>query len=324
MSPLHWLPFAQVHADGSREFVDQLARTPISEIVVFVVILTVLRVGLTTWLNRQDPSRPIKAIGLVRPTSELLDAFIYAGVFVFMLIRPFAVQAFVIPSGSMWPQLYVNDFIVANKAVYRFSDPQRGDVVVFHPPSTGARTPDDLDASGEMKADFVKRCIGVPGDLIELKNGVLFRNGQPASDPHQAYSACLDDPEHCQNYRLLSPDEKRGLTIPSFKLVKFHGELIPLNYTNHDANAPIPEAMNFSDSKLPYSVATKFQIADPAEQKRAVNLPAERLPKGMYLMMGDNRNDSFDGRGWGLVSRDRIIGRAEFIWWPLSQIQRTR
>jgi len=302
--------------------IDQLARTPISKIVIFVLILTVLRIGLTYWMNQG--SRERKSMPLARFGSEMLDAFIYAGVFVFLLIRPFAVQAFVIPTGSMWPQIYVNDYIVANKAVYRYSDPQRGDVVVFHPPKEGAISPNDLDANGEMKFDFVKRCIGIPGDLIEVKKGVLYRNGQRVEEPHEAYSVCVDDPNHCQNYRMLSPDEKKGLTIPSFKLVKFKGQLLPLNYTDFDANSPTPEAGNTLEREAPYSVADKFQIIDPNEQMKAVMLPAQRLPKGMYLMMGDNRNNSFDGRGWGLISRDRIIGRAEFVWWPFSQIQRTR
>src|SRR5471032_2203691 len=130
----NWLPLAQAQAGGTRELIDQLARTPISKIVILVAVLTVLRVGLTYWLNQKNrrKSQPGRFV------SELLDAFIYAGVFVFMLIRPFGVQAFVIPSGSMWPQLHVNDFIVANKAVYRYSDPKRDDIVVFHPPSTAA------------------------------------------------------------------------------------------------------------------------------------------------------------------------------------------
>jgi len=323
MNPI-WLTFAQAQSGGSREIVDKLARTPLSQIVIFVTVLTVLRLCMFPYLIKCKPHMRTGAYSLARFGNEMLDAFIYAGVFVFMLIRPFGVQAFLIPSGSMWPQLYVDDFIVANKAVYRYSNPQHNDVVVFHPPATGAISPDDLDATGDMKFDFVKRCIGTPGDLIEMKKGVLYRNGERVEEKYQAYSVCTDaDPNHCKNYRMLSEDEKRALTLPSFKLVNYNGRIIPLNYTDFDANASVPMSNSFSGPG-PYSIAKEFAIDDPAEQKRAMALPAEKLPKGMYLMMGDNRNNSFDGRGWGLVSRDRIVGRAEFVWWPLSQMQRTR
>jgi len=319
----NWLFLAQAHVGGTQEFVDQLARTPISRIVIFVAILTALRVGLTYWLNQPDPHRKPRFQKLAAGCSELFDAFIYAGVFVFMLIRPFGVQAFVIPTGSMWPQLRVNDFIVANKAVYRFSDPKRDDIVVFHPPSTAA-FPGDLDATGDMKSDFVKRCIGIPGDLVEVKNGILYRNGEKVEKTHDAYSVCMDDPNHCQEYRDLTPEEMKHTTMPSFKLVIFNGRLIPLNYTEADANSPDPEIIAGMRLAYPYSIAKEFQIADPKEQREAVHRPAQRLPSGMYLMMGDNRNNSYDGRAWGLVSRDRIIGRAEFVWLPVSHWHTTR
>jgi len=317
----NWLPLAQAQPAGTRELVDQLARTPISKIVILVAALTVMRVGLTYWLNQKNN----RSNRLGKSFSELLDAFIYAGVFVFMLIRPFAVQAFVIPSGSMWPQLRVNDFIVANKAVYRYSDPKRDDIVVFHPPSTAARDgSDDLDATGDMKSDFVKRCIGIPGDLVEIKRGVLYRNGQRIEDLHGIDSVCLDNKVPCQNYRLLSPDERKSIPPASFKLVKFKDRLIPLNYTDLDANARTPMPEDGFEPIRPYLVAKEYEINDPAEQKEAAALPPQKLPKGMYLMMGDNRNDSDDGRAWGLVSRDRIIARAEFVWFPLSDWHLTR
>jgi len=321
--PLDWLPLAQAHSDSSREVVDKLARTPLSQIVILVTVLTVLRVAIFPYLLKTKPHLRTGVFKVASFGNEMLDAFVYAGVFVFMIIRPFAVQAFLIPSGSMWPQLYVNDFIVANKAIYRYTDPKEGDIVVFHPPKEGAISPDDLDADGEMKFDFVKRCIGVPGDLIEMKKGILYRNGNRVDEPYKAFSDCLDHEKVCQIYGMLSADEQKQLTLPSFKLIDYKGLLMPLNYTDFDANSPLPQK-NYMEKSDPYHVAGKFVIADPTEQKKAEELPAQKLPKGMYLMMGDNRNNSFDGRGWGLVSRDRIIGRAEFVWWPLSQVQRLR
>ena len=87
-------------------------------------------------------------------------------VMVVLLIRAFIAQAYNIPSGSMKPTLLVGDFILVNKLVYRFSEPQRGDIVVFKYP---------IDPS----IDFIKRIIGMPGDVIEIRDNQVFINGQP-------------------------------------------------------------------------------------------------------------------------------------------------
>jgi signal peptidase I len=96
-----------------------------------------------------------------------------------LAIRSFVVEPFTIPSGSMIPTLLVGDFILVNKFVYGVrlpitgtllvpaGEPSRGDVMVF-------RYPDD------PSQDFIKRVIGVPGDRIEIREGRLWRNGQPA------------------------------------------------------------------------------------------------------------------------------------------------
>lgn len=311
---------------GTREFVDALARTPLSKVVTFVVILTVIRLVVYPLLRRTQIHRRSLLYAFGRFINEVLDAFIYAGVFVFMLIRPFGVQAFLIPSGSMWPTLYVNDFIVANKAVYRYSDPKEGDIVVFRPPPTARLGPEQLDSEGEMKLDFIKRCIGIPGDLVEMKKGVIYRNGSRIDEPYTVLSECTDQPPggECQAFKRLTPDEVKHVTQVSFKLVRYKGQIIPLTYTDLDANSPEPRAENFVETTQPYHTADEFQIADPDEEKRAEALPAEKIPAGKYLMMGDNRNNSFDGRGWGLVPRDSIIGRSEFVWWPLARMHVTR
>ena len=320
------LPLAQAQSGGTRELIDTLARTPLSKVVIFVVILSVIRTAIYPLLRKTPPHKRGGGYAFGRFFNEMLDAFIYAGVFVFMIIRPFGVQAFLIPSGSMWPTLYVNDFIVANKAIYRYNNPKVNDIVVFRPPVTARLSADQVDAQGEMKVDFIKRCIGVPGDLIEMKKGVLYRNGQLVDEAYKAMSLCIDatpQPE-CQEFRMLSADEKKQVTPTSFKFVSYKGHLYPLNYTDRDANSPSPVPDNFVETVQPYHVAEEFQIGDPDEQKRVEALPAERIPAGMYLMMGDNRNNSFDGRGWGLVPRDWIIGRAEFTWLPITRMHFVR
>jgi signal peptidase I len=316
------LPIAQVQPGGFRELVDNLARTPLSEVVLFVLVLSVIRLVISPILKNTPPHKRSGAYGLFRFVNEVLDAFVYAGVFVFMLIRPFAVQAFLIPSGSMWPTLYVNDFIVANKAIYRYSDPKAGDIVVFKPPKT-AVTESQVDRDGQVKVDFIKRCVGVPGDVIEIQEGVVYRNGKPWGEPFRHYSECTDvDKENCVNFRSLTASEKTGLTLPNFKWVKYKGELIPLNFTQYDSNSAAARGGTFGE--VVYAVAPKFQIDDQDEAMRLRDLPAEPIPPGHYMMMGDNRNGSFDSRGWGLVPREAIIGRSEVIWLPISRWRMTR
>jgi len=90
---------------------------------------------------------------------ETLDACLFAALLSLVIIT-FVVQAFYIPSGSMEPTLMVDDRILVAKFVYRFEPVHRGDVIVFRYPLNPQR-------------DFVKRVIGLPGDRVQLKDGVV-------------------------------------------------------------------------------------------------------------------------------------------------------
>jgi signal peptidase I len=315
----------QVQQDRLREFIDSLARTPLSQVVLFAVFLTIVRIALYPYLKRTAFERRRTAYSLARFVNESLDAFIYAGVFVFMLVRPFLVQAFLIPSGSMWPTLAVNDFIIANKAIYRYSDPKFQDIVVFRPPPRAILDPSQLTPNGEVKVDFIKRCIGLPGDLIELRQGDLVRNGQRVSEPYRTYSECtLMAGQDCQDFRPLSAQEMSHLSKASFKLVRYKDRIIPLNYTDRDANSRSPITTFADNTVAPYYVAKDYQLDDPEVMEDLMHAPPVRIPPGFYLMMGDNRNGSFDSRGWGLVPRSAIIGRSELVWLPINRWHETR
>lgn len=108
---------------------------------------------------------------------EGVDSVIWAGVVALLLIH-FVVRSFYIPSESMLPTLRVNDFILVNELIYNFADPNRGDIVVFRPPLVEAMTP------REAKIDLIKRVVGLPHDTLEIKNGVLFLNGEALEEPY--------------------------------------------------------------------------------------------------------------------------------------------
>jgi signal peptidase I len=297
------------------EYVDMVARTPLSQILIFSASLTAVRI-VSHFVTAKTP-RHKQGFGvkILTGVSDLFDSLIYAAVFIFMVIRPYFFQTFQIPTGSLNPTLKVGDFIGLNKAIYRYSEPKRGDIVVFHPPAY-ACTPDQLrPGTNDPKVDFVKRLVGLPGDLLEMKNGVVYVNGKLLWEPYWHFSEQVSQGE----FRLFTQAETAAYEKQSWKLVNYKGKLIPLNYTAHDANSVSPHMENFG--RQPNYVADPFVIRDPVEASspEVRNLPAQKIPEGKFLFIGDNRNNSFDGRAWGLIDRDSIIGRAEFVWLPFNR-----
>jgi len=120
-----------------------------------------------------DNHLPFYRISVVR---EYVEAIVIALVLA-MFIRSFIIQAFKIPSGSMIPTLLVGDHIVVNKFIYGihipfkekkllvFHKPKRGDIIVFKFPRDPSK-------------DFIKRVVGLPGDLIEFSTHALYINGE--------------------------------------------------------------------------------------------------------------------------------------------------
>ena len=104
---------------------------------------------------------------------EGVDSIVWAGVVALILIH-FVVRSFYIPSGSMLPTLKVNDFILVNEMLYEFTDPSRGDIVVFHPP--------EETYTGD-KTDLIKRVVGTASDTIEVRDGKLVLNGIVQDEP---------------------------------------------------------------------------------------------------------------------------------------------
>jgi signal peptidase I len=102
---------------------------------------------------------------------EFLIILLVSFALVFGFVRPFVVEAFYIPSESMVPTLRVGDRVLVNKFIYRFTEPERGDIVVF----------ESVEGGGE---DLIKRVVGVPGDEISVRGGRLLVNGEPQREPY--------------------------------------------------------------------------------------------------------------------------------------------
>src|SRR5262249_54802345 len=131
-----------------------------------------------------------------------------------LLIKVFLVQAFFIPSESMVPTLEVRDRVLVSKLSYRFHDPRRGDIVVFHdpygrpgcsgPPGTPcvklgvgrrcyARFAEPVGLPTGETRDYIKRIVGLPGETIELREGAVYINGKLTTFPHTATSGPQND-----------------------------------------------------------------------------------------------------------------------------------
>lgn len=135
---------------------------------------------------------------------SILIAFV-----LFLVIRTSVVEAFKIPTSSMEGTLLVGDFLLVNKAVYgaripgtdlvtpAFAEPERGDVIVFHPPH-------------EPRKNYVKRLVGVPSDTLEMRDKKLYLNGAPVYEPFVRYldergDAVHPDMEWQSNHLIASP-----------------------------------------------------------------------------------------------------------------------
>jgi signal peptidase I len=215
------------------------------------------------------------------------------------VFRSFVFAPFSIASGSMLPTLYIGDYVAVAKWPYGVSRysfpfafppiagrllsrlPERGDVVVFVPP-------------GDEREDYVKRVIGLPGDSIELRGGVVILNGRPVErEDMRPLAVPLSPNSPCRKI------SERGIT---------------------DTMAEGPACLYRSfREKLPNGAT--YSVLDQVSDGIADNFPKTVVPAGHLFLMGDNRDDSLDSRfsvaegGIGFVPVANLVGRASFIFW---------
>ncbi len=206
------------------------------------------------------------------------------------IFRSFIFEPFQIPSGSMMPTLLVGDFILVQKYAYGIKDPvwrsqlvetgqpERGDIVVFKFP---------LDE----KVDFIKRVIGLPGDHIVYRNKQLFIKPKcPEGALQQGEMTCGE--YNKVDMEILNHDEFTMMGMPQVKLKE------SLPGQTHDI---------LINPQLPERIGHYYQQPGTRSDEWVV-------PEGHLFAMGDNRDNSEDGRAWGFVPYGNLVGKAVFIW----------
>lgn len=148
---------------------------------------------------------------------EMIRSFLFA-ILIALVFRSVAYEPFHIPSGSMLNTLYKGDYIFVSKLSYGYSRysfpfgvdffdgrkfrtaPERGDIVVFRLPS-------------DTSIDYIKRLIGLPGDTVQVKKGLLYINGEPVKVEHEAWiEVPKDNGEGTQSAELLRETLPNGVT----------------------------------------------------------------------------------------------------------------
>lgn len=103
---------------------------------------------------------------------EVLEVVIPA-ILIFLVVRTFLFETRTSPTESMMPTISVTDRYIVEKVSLHFRAPRRGEILVFRPP-----------AGAQMRSDYVKRVIGLPGDMVTVKSGTVYVNGKALDEPY--------------------------------------------------------------------------------------------------------------------------------------------
>ena len=254
---------------------------------------------------------------------EFFRQLLFAAIAAFFIIT-FIIQNTRIPTGSMEDTILVGDFVLVNKFIYgssspkyipfteielpffrlpAFKEPQATDIVVFEYP--GDR---DQLVPNELGVNYVKRCIGTPGDTIQIIDKVVFVNGKEFWKPPfikyykgrwgnylKPIPKGIAEPRIFPKGMPWNEDNYGPLVIPR------KGQTIPLNKYNVEQWRTIIDREH--EERV---VAVKNGVVTIKD----IPVSSYTFKKDYYFMMGDNRDDSLDSRFWGLVPRDLVVGQA--------------
>jgi signal peptidase I len=270
-------------------------RLDFSAVLLLITVVTGVVWGLDVWLLGPQRAAAARAAGrdpaaIPEPGTVDYARSFFPVALVVLALRSFVFEPFRIPSDSMMPTLLDGDFIIVNKYAYGLrlpvlnrkvvatGEPQRGDVVVFRYP---------LDPG----TNFIKRLVGLPGDHVEVRDNRIVINGKPV-----AFTLDGKYNDGCYVNLSLATEQLGGHEHQAI--------FCPVAIDR----APVLPGCNRSglrgyvcgDEDAPGFLRTAAWSGE--------------VPPGQYLMMGDNRDNSDDGRSWGFVPEENLVGKATRIW----------
>lgn len=247
---------------------------------------------------------------------------IFFTVLLVMFISSAVVEGSLTPTPSMEGTIKVGDRMFINKFVFgastptyipftdielpyfrlpAFREPERNEILVF-------RYPGELNQLKDDKVEFwVKRCIGTPGDIVEIRDKVIFVNGEQFPiPPHIQYKNQPIKQKGSKNTMIFpsgnswNEDNYGPLRIPG------KGDLVELNVDNIEQWRTL---INREHGRNVVDVKDSQIYIDGIEAENY------EVKEDYYFMVGDNRDDSYDSRFWGYVPRENIVGTPLIIFW---------
>lgn len=255
-----------------------------------------------------------------RPLKLILIAFILA-----FTAKMFLAEAYKIPSGSMEDTLLAGDFVIVNKIAFGPSTPQylpftdieistitlpflteieRNKIYIFkYPGDQGSLIP------GEDK-NYIKRCVGLPGDTLRILARKLYVNNEELSSPKTLKFKRKNAKFFGVPNSLIFPqgsewnEDNYGPIVVPYK-----GQKIKLNKNNFNRWRDIINRESGNE------IVT---INDSGVLVNNKHIENYTIQKDYYFFMGDNRDESFDSRFWGFVPKNNIIGKPLIIYWSID------
>lgn len=247
---------------------------------------------------------------------------IFSTALIVIFLTSAVIEASKVPTPSMEKTILVGDFLFINKFLFgaatpryipftnielpyfqlpALREPRLNDIVVF-------RYPGDLHQLKDDAVEFwVKRCVGTPGDVIEIKNKVLFVNGEEFPIPRnimyeggESLPEDLIDPNIFPKGSRWNQDNYGPLRIP------YKGEIVKLS----------PDNINIYETLINREFGEKVvKISNGAVMIKDKPVKEYEIKENYYFMVGDNRDNSLDSRYWGFVPRENIVGTPIFLYW---------
>jgi signal peptidase I len=265
--------------------------------------------SIRTGVGRIRPSESVVANGARTVALTIVMA---------LVLKMFVVEAFRIPSASMENTLRVGDYLLVNKLAYGLRTPrhvpfvssilssfeipfftrvQRGDVVVFEFPGT------TQEIVPSESVDFIKRCIGLPGDAVEIRSGAVRVNGNVLPMPLNSIGNLRERGSHWPE--LYPPGS--GFTEKDYGPIT-----VPRRGTSIPLNALTLERWRVFIEREGHHVADSPDGSILVDGKSSTDY---RIRRNYYFLLGDNRGNSLDSRYWGFVPEENLVGEAILVYW---------